>query len=55
MNDKKPLTNKITEYQTKNRKKIIRVQIPEEFGLRGGDVVKFEKISDKEIKLIKLT
>ncbi|MDD3474281.1 MAG: hypothetical protein PHP08_00075 [Candidatus Dojkabacteria bacterium] len=54
MNEKRPLTNKVTEYNSKN-KKIYRLQIPEEMGLVGGDVVKFEKINDKEVKLIKLT
>lgn len=54
MNNIKPITNKITEYQSKN-KKIYRLQIPEEMGLRGGDVIKFEKIDDNTVMLKKLT
>ncbi len=54
MNEERPLTNKVTEYNSKN-KKIYRIQLPEELGLIGGDVVKFEIINEREIKLIKLT
>lgn len=54
MDTEKPLTGKVTEYQGKN-KMMYRIHLPEEIGLRGGDVVKFEIINDKEVKIIKLT